>query len=250
MSAVAEPVGASSMRLVRAWHALLAAVICAALVAQIALIVAGGTDANSGHVDGHVSLAARLVRLFSYFTIQSNLLVAAAAATFAIDPARDGTWWRVLRLDALLGIATTGLVFAIVLAPILHLQGLAAVVSDAFHVASPCMALLGWLLFGPRPRIGWQTVALSLLWPATWLAYTFIHGALTGWYPYPFLNAAAIGYSAALRNTAVVLAGAGVFVLVLRALDRWLPAPLLSMRRWREPAVKPMQQHDSEASLR
>lgn len=236
MSAVAEPVGASSMpmwmRAARAWHAVLAAVICAALIAQIALIVAGGADANSGQVGGQVSLAERLVRLFSYFTIQSNILVAATAITVAIDPAGDGTWMRVLRLDALLGIATTGLVFAIALAPILHLSGMAAVVSYCFHTISPCMALFGWLLFGPRPRIGWSTVVLSLIWPAAWLAYTFAHGAQTGWYPYPFLNAADLGYPTALRNTALVLAGASAFALMLKAVDHWMPAPLLPMPRW------------------
>jgi len=234
MSAVAEPIGASSMRLARAWHALLAAVICGALIAQVAMILTGGADVNSGRVDTQFALSERLVRLFSYFTIQSNLLVAAVAIAVAIDPARDGTWWRVLRLDALLGIATTGLVFAVALAPLLQLTGLNAVVSDCFHVVSPCMALLGWLLFGPRPRIGWQTVALSLIWPAAWVGYTFLHGALTGWYPYPFLNAAQIGYPAALGNTARVLAGASVFVLLLKVLDYCVPAPLMSMRRWRE----------------
>ena len=95
----------------------------------------------------------------------------------------------------------------------------------------------GWLLFGPRPRIGWSTVALSLIWPAVWLAYTFVHGALSGWYPYPFLNVAKIGYPAALANTVAVLGGAGVLVLLFKGLDRWIPAPLSSRRRERWAAI-------------
>ena len=89
----------------------------------------------------------------------------------------------------------------------------------------------------PRPRIGWSTVALSLIWPAVWLAYTFVHGALSGWYPYPFLNVAKIGYPAALANTVAVLGGAGVLVLLFKGLDRWVPAPLSSMRRERGAAI-------------
>ena len=223
---MAEPINASPMRPARAWHAVLAAVIVVALIVQVALTASG--------VGSQVSLATRLVRLFSYFTIQSNILVGAVAITLAIDPARDGKWWRVLRLDALLGIATTGLVFHVVLAPLSKATGLAALASDCFHYVSPYMALVGWLLFGPRPRIGWSTVALSLIWPAAWLAYTFVHGALTGWYPYLFLNAGEIGYPIALRNTAFVLAGASVFGLLLKMLDRWVPASLLSMRPERE----------------
>ncbi|WP_199031737.1 Pr6Pr family membrane protein [Ralstonia sp. ASV6] len=222
---MAEPINASPVRLARAWHAVLAAVIVVALIVQVTLTASG--------VGSQVSLATRLVRLFSYFTIQSNILVAVAAISLVMDPARDGKWWRVLRLDGLLGIATTGLVFHIVLAPISKATGLARLASDGFHYVSPWMALVGWLLFGPRPRIGWSTVALSLIWPAAWLAYTFMHGALSGWYPYPFLNAAQIGYPAALANTAAVLAGSSVLVLLFKSLDRWVPAPLLSMRRWR-----------------
>ena len=217
------------MRLARAWQAVLAAVIVVALIVQLSVTVSG--------VGSQVSLATRLVRLFSYFTIQSNLLVAVAAISLVLDPARDGTWWRVLRLDGLLGIATTGLVFHIVLAPISKATGLALLASNGFHYVSPWMALVGWLLFGPRPRIGWSTVALSLIWPAVWLAYTFVHGALSGWYPYPFLNVAKIGYPAALANTVAVLGGAGVLVLLFKVLDRWVPAPLSSMRRERGAAI-------------
>nr|WP_282581163.1 Pr6Pr family membrane protein [Ralstonia insidiosa] len=213
---------ASPMRPARAWHAVLAAVIVVALIVQLSVTVSG--------VGSQVSLATRLVRLFSYFTIQSNILVAVAAISLVMDPARDGKWWRVLRLDGLLGIATTGLVFHIVLAPTSKATGLALLASNGFHYVSPWMALVGWLLFGPRPRIGWSTVALSLIWPAAWLAYTFVHGALSGWYPYPFLNAGEIGYPTALRNTAFVLAGASVFGLLLKLLDGWVPASLLSMQ--------------------
>ncbi len=226
---MAELANASPMRPARAWHALLAAVIVVALIVQLSVTISG--------VGSQVSLATRLVRLFSYFTIQSNLLVAAAAISLVMDPARDGTWWRVLRLDGLLGIATTGLVFHIVLAPISKATGLALLASNGFHYVSPWMALVGWLLFGPRPRIGWSTVALSLIWPAVWLAYTFVHGALSGWYPYPFLNVAKIGYPAALANTVAVLGGAGVLVLLFKGLDRWIPAPLSSRRRERWAAI-------------
>jgi len=226
---MAELANASPMRPARAWHALLAAVIVVALIVQLSVTISG--------VGSQVSLATRLVRLFSYFTIQSNLLVAAAAISLVMDPARDGTWWRVLRLDGLLGIATTGLGFHIVLAPISKATGLALLASNGFHYVSPWMALVGWLLFGPRPRIGWSTVALSLIWPAVWLAYTFVHGALSGWYPYPFLNVAKIGYPAALANTVAVLGGAGVLVLLFKGLDRWIPAPLSSRRRERWAAI-------------
>jgi hypothetical protein len=52
----------------------------------------------------------------------------------------------------------------------------------------PVLAVTGWLIFGPRPRVTLRVVLLSLIWPAAWLGYTLVRGGLTGWYPYPFLN--------------------------------------------------------------
>ena len=205
------------------WHAVLAAIVAFALVAQLGLLVAGGADANSGVLDQTAPVGVRLVRFFSYFTVESNLLVLAASTTLAINPRRDGRWWRVLHLDALLGIVITGVVFELLLAKIVHLTGLPFVLNVCFHYISPWAVLLGWLLFGPRPRIGWTTVGWAFVWPVLWIGYTFAHGAATGWYPYPFLNPENLGYHAALINTGLVLVGAAALALGFKALDRWLP---------------------------
>lgn len=209
----------------RWWHAGIALVIVVSLVIQLALIFIGGADANSGETGETVGLGVRLWRLFSYFTIQSNLIVLAACIGLAWRPRHDGPVWRVVRLDALLGIVITGLVYAIVLAPIVHLTGAALVATIGFHYISPWAALAGWLLFGPRPRMSWTTVAAAFVWPALWLIYTFVHGALSSWYPYPFLDVDDIGLVAAIRNAVVVLVIGVVLALVFKALDAKLPQP-------------------------
>lgn len=208
----------------RWWHAVLALVVVGSLVIQLVLLFTGGADANSGRTTGPVG--ERLWRLFSYFTIESNLFVLAAAAVQALRPGMDGRVWRVVRLDALLGILITGLVFAFVLAPRLHLTGGALVATIGFHYVSPVMALLGWLLFGPRPRIGRGTVVAAFVWPVLWLVYTFTQGAFTDWYPYPFLDVTDIGLGAAVRNALIVVVLGVAFAAGFRFLDRRLgPAP-------------------------
>ncbi|WP_447005636.1 Pr6Pr family membrane protein [Saccharothrix isguenensis] len=211
----------------RVWHAVLAAVIAAALITQLVLLFTGGADVNSGHAEAQAPLGVRLLRLFSYFTIQSNLFVLAVSLTLVLNPRRDGRGWRVARLDALLGIAITGIVFDLVLAPLVHPVGVAWWVNLGFHRLAPLMAVLGWLLFGPRPRVDRATVARALLlWPVLWIAYTFVHGAITGWYPYPFLDATALGFAVALRNALLVLVVAVVLALVAKLLDAKLrPTP-------------------------
>jgi hypothetical protein len=212
------------VRVSRLWHGLLAVVVGSCLVVQLVLIVGGGPNVNAVTTEDDAGVGERLVRLFSYFTIQSNLLVLAGALTLARDPGRDGRGWRVLRLDMLLGIVVTGVVFATILAPLTHPTGIAFWLNAGFHYFSPWWALAGWLLFGPRPRFDWRTVGLAFVWPALWIAYTFVHGAVTGWYPYPFLDVTEIGYLDALRDTGLVLVVALLLAVALKALDDRLPA--------------------------
>ena len=203
---------------------MLALVIAASLIAQIVLLTDDGTDVNTSAGEGRIGLVVRFVRLLSYFTIESNLLVLALAISLALVPARDGRLWRVLHADALLGIIITGLVFTTVLAGQVQHHGVGAWLNAAFHYFAPAWALAGWLLFGPRPRMDWATLGWLFAWPLLWIVYTFAHGAATGWYPYPFLNAHTHGYAVALRNTAAVVVLALIIVAILRPLDRRLPA--------------------------
>jgi hypothetical protein len=208
----------------RLWHAVLALVIAASVITQIVLIVRGGGDVNASGSEASVGVAVRLVRFFSYFTIQSNLLVLALAVSLILNPARDGRTWRVLQLDALVGIIITGLVYITVLARLVHPHGIDVWVNAGFHYVAPLWALAGWLLFGPRPRLDRRTIEAMFAWPLLWIVYTFAHGAATGWYPYPFLDVGLHGYWISLRNTAAVVVLALVIICVLRFIDRRLPA--------------------------
>jgi hypothetical protein len=202
------------------WFAVIALVVGAALVTQVGLLVSGGADANSGRAGEGAPVGTRLVRLVGYFTIQSNLLVLATSALLAVRPRRGTPLWRTVRLDALLGIIITGLVFATVLAPRLHLTGAALWCTIAFHYFAPVATVLGLLLVEARPGFRVRDVAWGLVWPLAWIGYTLARGAATGWYPYPFLDVGRLGYGAALRNIGVVVVIALVVMGVLYALGR------------------------------
>lgn len=70
-------------------HGLIAAVIIAALTIQLVLIFTGGADANSGEVGESIGVGTRLWRLFSFFTIESNLIVLVVALALVRRPHRD-----------------------------------------------------------------------------------------------------------------------------------------------------------------
>jgi hypothetical protein len=212
-------------RVARIWFGTIAVVVAIALVIQIVLILTGGQDANSG-ANATGPVGTRLVRLFSFFTIQSNLFVLGTSIALALNLFRDGKLWRVLRFDALLGIIITGLVYETVLAQLVHPQGWALVATIGFHYISPWATLIGWLIFGPRPRMTWTSTALGFIWPLLWLVYTFVHGAVTGWYPYPFLDVDTIGFADSVRNSAIVLLIGVLIAVVLTVLDHRMPSLL------------------------
>jgi hypothetical protein len=194
------------VRRARVFHALTAAIAVAALVLQLVLVVQGGRVLDEV---AEPPLATRLGRLASYFTIQSNLLVAITAVQLARDPLRDGRWWRAVRLAAVVGITVTGLVHFVLLRPLLDLTGADWAADKLLHMVVPVLAIAGWAAFGPRPRIGGRDVLLALAWPVVWLAWTLVIGAATGWYPYPFLDPGEDG------TGAVVVSCLGVTALFL-----------------------------------
>jgi hypothetical protein len=206
----------------RVWHGTLALIVLASLITQIVLTATGTAPHAGPPVDETV--VTRFVRLFSYFTIQSNLLVLIATVALVRDPGRDGRVWRVIRLDALLGIVITGIVYSTILAGQVELHGAAYLADLGFHYIAPWVTLLGWFLFGPRPRIDGRTLAWAAVWPALWIGYTLAHGAVTDWYPYPFTDVTGLGYPAVLINLGAVVLLAAVLAAVLRLLDTRLPS--------------------------
>lgn len=199
-------------RLSRVWHAIIALVCLASLVAQLAVVI-GGAPVFAGAP--RASTAIRLVRFFSFFTVQSNLLAMVTAALLAARPDRDGAAWRILRIAALVGITVTFVVYVIALRPLVHLHGTPFLTNLGFHYVVPLMTIAGWLLFGPWPRVDRASMLKHLTWPVAYLAYVLAFGAVTGWYPYPFFNVARIGYPrtllAALAITALLLTVGGIY---------------------------------------
>ena len=186
------------------WHLVTLLVIVLSLGIQLVLVIRGIDVLVPEEGQTPPGVLTRVLRFFSYFTVQSNVLVALSVLPLLRYPAVDEKGWRVLRLDALIGIAVTGVVFVVALRPIVDLSGISALTNVGFHYLSPLLAVVGWLLFGPRPRIDGSTLRWALAWPLAWLAYTLAHGALTGWYPYPFIDAGQLGYPATLINAGLV----------------------------------------------
>lgn len=185
----------------RTVHLVVAAVAWGAVVFQLALVLTGSAVLVEEDPPGR---AESIYRFFAYFTIQSNLLVAIASTVLARDPEADRPWWRVVRVASLVGITVTGVVHFFLLRPLLDLDGADWLADKLLHVVVPLLAVIGWVAFGPRGKAERRLLLASLAYPVGWLVYTLVRGAVTGWYPYPFLDVGLHGYGGALAACAGV----------------------------------------------
>jgi hypothetical protein len=144
---------------------------------------------------------------FSFFTIQSNILAVAALLLLVAVPRSGRTaLFDAARTAVVLYIATTGVVFALLLSGLQEeLQTTTPWVDFVVHTLMPIVLVVDWVLDPPRHRLPWWTAIAALAYPAAWLAYTLARGADVDWYPYPFVDVTRHGYGRVLLNSTVLV---------------------------------------------
>jgi hypothetical protein len=184
----------------RLWYAVMAALGAISIITATSMVID-----NDGS----------LVNMYSYFTIQSNLLMLISAVLLAIKPDRSGLVFEAVRMAGLVGITVTGVVFATVLEGAIELEGQELWNDRIFHYIVPAMAVIGYLLLRPR-TVFHKSAYLFLLWPLAWIAFTLIraevadprfrgeHGT-TMPVPYDFLDIDAKGGGSVMLACVVVL---------------------------------------------
>ncbi|PIB94520.1 hypothetical protein CSW62_01470 [Caulobacter sp. FWC2] len=176
--------------MLKAWRILIAAVACLGPALQYGLMVYDETL---------VSATVKSVEFFSYFTILSNMLAAGALTAPLVAPASAFAAWAE-RSGPRASIATyltiTAVVYHTLLAWQWHPQGLRLVSDTILHTITPAAYLVDLALRGGQGRPRWIVAAKAMAFPALFGLWTLLHGALSGFYPYPFMNVAKRGYPA------------------------------------------------------
>ncbi len=134
-------------------------------------------------------------RVFMFFTIQSNIAIAAVCLVGAVLmlKKRIPAWWYAVKFVLTVSITLTGLVFCFVLAPTLrgHAWNLQNVLT---HVVVPVAAVADFFVTGIFADIPKKNVVYVTIPPLLYAIYAGI-GYVRGWefvrglnYPYFFLN--------------------------------------------------------------
>jgi hypothetical protein len=151
----------------------------------------------------HDDSLASTVDYLSYFTILSNVLVAATLSCAALAP-RSSLGRFLLKPStataAAAYITITGLTYYFILSSLYRLEDWVLIFDRLLHYVMPPAYVLFWLLFIPKGSLKFGAAAWMLVPPLVYAAYTFVHGPWTGFYPYPFVDVTTLGVGPVARN--------------------------------------------------
>lgn len=160
----------------------------------------------------------RFVNFFGYFTIQSNLIMTLAlvvGVVTVLSPAAASRWTDGLRGAATAYIATTGVVYNLLLTDAgLGSSASLPWASDVMHKVLPLYAVLDWIVFRDRAPIPWSRLPLFLAYPLAWTIVVLVRGQ--DFVPYPFLDVERLGggvVAAYCVGIAVFIAGASALAI-------------------------------------
>ncbi|MBW4583147.1 MAG: Pr6Pr family membrane protein [Tildeniella nuda ZEHNDER 1965/U140] len=164
-----------------------------------------------------------VMKFFDYFTILSNILVATVFTTVGAQRYADG-FFAHPKVKSGVGvyIFITGIVYFLILRHTWNPTGLSWVADIALHYVMPALYLIEWLFFTPKGYLQWHNAVRWLVFPLGFVVWALFWGAVFGFYPYPFIDVATLGYPQVLANSVFMAIGFLVLGLLLVALDRWL----------------------------
>jgi len=171
---------------------------------------------------------AALLKLASFFTILTNLLLTAVHSVCLFAPgSRAGRSLArpAVQTSLLLYIAIVGLVYSILLAKLWNPQGTQWWADHLLHHATPLLQFVFWITCVPKKRLPWSYAVTWLAYPALYLVWILARGSQMADYPYPFVNLDKLGLARTLANSAAMALAFLCGGLLLIGVSRWLTKP-------------------------
>ena len=167
------------------------------------------------------------VKYFCFFTILTNILVALAYTVPLILPrSRWGQFFSNANVRTAIAvyIALVNLIYSIALRHVWTPQGWQLVADSFLHDINPILYVVFWFLFVPKSTVQWRNLPAWLIYPFVYIVFVLVQGAISNWYPYPFLEVGKLGYPQVLLTTVILAAGvcvaSAVFIGIARLTQR------------------------------
>ena len=128
------------------------------------------------------------LNLLSYFTIQSNLIVAVALSLNIYYRANPPGWLAALKSGAAIWILVTGLVFHFLLSKVYHPVGILMFANILLHYIVPAGAQINWLIFEVKGTYRHKFTFIWIAYPTLYAFLSLLRAKIDGFYPYWFMN--------------------------------------------------------------
>ncbi len=149
------------------------------------------------------NLVEAIIRFFTYFTIQVNLLVALCFTVLWLTrkSGRSNFFSSPKTQTAIaVYIGIVGITYNTILRFTWNPQGWQRVVDELLHVVVPAFFILYWFLFASKNGLQWKNIFPWLAYPFAYIIVILLRGSVSGFYPYPFIDVDALGYNRVLIN--------------------------------------------------
>ncbi|WP_316748097.1 Pr6Pr family membrane protein [Pedobacter gandavensis] len=182
-----------------------------ALITQLYLII----------VNNQITIIEAVTRYFSYFTILTNIMVALCFTLLWLnfDKKEQRFYSNPKNLAAVaLYISVVGIIYNLILRFTWQPKGIQLLVDELLHAFLPALFLIYWLIFAPKSNLKSKNALEWLIYPFAYLVFILARGAISGFYPYPFMDVNTFGYDKVLLNSFYLL----MVFLVLSLLLIWV----------------------------
>jgi hypothetical protein len=151
-------------------------------------------------------VAEAVIRFFSYFTIQVNILVA-VYFTCLLLPA--GKRPKIIDKPGTLTAITTyitivGLTYQVALRHVWKPEGMQFVVNELLHSVIPVLVIIFWWLYKNMTQVRYVQILKWAIYPLAYLGYSLIRGSIVDFYPYYFIDVIQLGMTQTLINAGIV----------------------------------------------
>jgi hypothetical protein len=168
----------------------------AALALQFVLSMQLTYGQGRGTLDGIVSF-------LSFFTVLTNVLVVLAMTAPHLAPGTAlGRFFArpAVATGVAAAIAIVGVIYVTLLRRVWDPQGAQLVADIVLHYVMPVMFVGYWWFGVDKHTLGWRDVSWYLVYPLAYLGVALLRGAVTGRYPYYFIDARELGYGQTAVN--------------------------------------------------
>jgi hypothetical protein len=178
-------------------------------------------------VNRTASVSETIIRFFSFYTILTNILVSLCLMVHWLKPnSRWGIYFSRPSVSTAIAINIfiVGLLYNLILRQMWSPEGLQRVADELLHIVIPLVFIVYWYLFAPKGGLGWKNAFTWLLYPLVYAIFVLFRGALSGFYPYPFIDINTLGYNQVILNSVGLFIGffliSQLFIAITKAISR------------------------------